>query len=189
MEKNLLTSFLELYTLSDNVTSWSIANFAKNPPRLFRLQKIDSLMKALNINGTYEQFLYGEFLYEEGRQNCTEFKKRVEENYSSIFGAITMEEEEDSDFQFVFEVLFRYRIKLNQLINVKSTVIEASGINRIPIIIMLDIESKLQNDIAGIDRILCYLINPKRIAYTKEELKTKYNYPDVDLDEIDLDWF
>ena len=30
MEKILLTSFLELYTLSNDKAKWSVANFAKN---------------------------------------------------------------------------------------------------------------------------------------------------------------
>lgn len=62
MEKTLLTKFLELYTLSDNIIKWSVDNFANNPPRLYRLQAIDALMKALQINCSYQEFQHGEFL-------------------------------------------------------------------------------------------------------------------------------
>ena len=188
MEKILLTSFIDLYTLSNDTTKWSLANFAKNPPRLYRLQKIDSLMAALKINSSYQEFQYGEFLFEEGRQDLAGFKTRVEENYSAIFETINLEDEEHSDFQFIFEVLLRYRIKMHLFISVKATVLEAAGINKIPLTIMSDIENKLQNDIAAIDNILYYLLNPTGIAYTLEELKTKFNYPAIDLNKIDSDW-
>lgn len=188
MEKTLLNRFLELYTLSNDTAKWSVANFTKNPPRLYRLQMIDAVLKALKIEGSYQEFEYGQFLYEEGRQDLAGFKTKVEENYSAIFDSIAIEEEEDSDFQFIFEVLLRYRIKMHQFISVKATVFEAAGINKIPITIMSDIENKLQKDIAAIDNILCYLLNPTRIAYTLEELQTKYNYPDIELDRIDLEW-
>ncbi len=188
MEKILLTSFLDLYTLSNDTTKWSVANFAKNPPRLYRLQKIDSLMAALKIEGSYQEFEYGEFLFEEGRQDLAGFKNRIEENYPSIFETIFLNNREDSDFQFVFEVLLRYRIKVQQLINVKTCVLEVSGINSIPLTIISDIDKKLLKDIAAIDNILYYLLNPIGINYTKEDLITKFNYPDVDLAQIDKDW-
>ncbi len=188
MEKTLLKNFLELYTLSNDTLKWSAANFAKNPPRLYRLQMIAAVLKALKIECSYEEFQYGEFLFEEGRQDLAGFKTKVAENYSTIFDTINLEIEEDSDFQFIFEVLFKYRIKMQQFICVKATVLEAAGINKIPLTIMTDIENKLQNDIAGIDNILYYLLNPTGIAYSIEELKTKFNYPIVDLDKIDSDW-
>lgn len=188
MEKILLTSFIDLYTLSNDTTKWSLANFAKNPPRLYRLQKIDSLMAALKINSSYQEFQYGEFLFEEGRQDLAGFKNRIEENYPSIFETIFLNNREDSDFQFVFEVLLRYRIKVQQLINVKTCVLEVSGINTIPLTIISDIDKKSQKDIAAIDNILYYLLNPTGINYTKEDLIIKFNYPDVDLAQIDKDW-
>ena len=188
MEKTLLKNFLELYTLSNDTTKWSVANFAENPPRLYRLQMIAAILKALKIECSYQEFEYGEFIFEEGRQNLAGFKTRVEENYNAVFETINLEDEEHSDFQFIFEVLLRYRIKLHQFISVKATVLEAAGINKIPLMIMSDIEDKLQNDITAIDNILYYLLNPTRIAYSQEELIKKYNYPNVDLNKIDSDW-
>jgi hypothetical protein len=188
MEKVLLKYFLELYTLSNDTSKWSVTNFAKNPPRLYRLQMIAAVLKALEIEGSYEEFEYGEFLFEEGRQNLAGFKTKVEENYSVIFETINLEDEEHSDFQFIFEVLFKYRIKMHQFISIKATVLEATGINKIPLTIMSDIENKLQNDIAAIDNVLYYLLNPTGIVYSLEDLETKYNFPNIDLDKIDSDW-
>ena len=188
MEKELLQRFLELYTLSDDITKWSVANFKNNPPRLHRLQRIDSLMQALEINGSYQELQYGEFLYEEGRQDLAELVKRVQENYGTAFDDIKIEEETDYYSQFMFEMLLRYRIKLHQLVNVKSSVLEAFGMNFIPLKIMSDIDTKLIKEAEGIDNILYYLLNPEGIRYTTAELKTKFHYPEVDLDEIDLEW-
>lgn len=188
MEKELLQRFLELGTLSVDISKWSVANFKNNPPRLHRLQMIDSLMKALEINGSYEELQYGEFLYEEGRQDLAELVKRLQENYGAAFDDITIEQETDYYSQFIFEMLLRYRIRLHQLVNVKACVLEAFGMNYIPLKIMSDIDTKLIKEAEGIDNILYYLLNPKGIRYTIAELKTKFHYPEVDLDEIDLEW-
>ena len=155
---------------------------------MYRLQMIDSLMAALKINSSYQEFEYGEFLFEEGRQDLAGFKSRIEENYPFIFETVFLKNRKNSDFQFVFEVLLRYRIKVQQLINVKTFVLEVSGINTIPLTIIAGMDAKLENDIAIIDNILYYLLNPKGINYTKEDLITKFNYPDVDLAKIDEDW-
>ena len=66
--------------------------------------------------------------------------------------------------------------------------LEGFEMNSIPLKIMSDIDTKLIKEVEGINHILYYLLNPKGIRYTIVELKTKFHYPDVDLDEIDLEW-
>ena len=189
MTKQLFTSFLELYTLSDNIVKWSANNFAKNPPRLYRLQAIDALMKALQMNCSYQEFQYGEFLGEGHNLKQTEFLIKVKENYPTLFQTTGINEKEQIDFQFMFEVLFRYRLQLQKLINVRHSVMEYSEGNRYPIVIIEEINNKLLADIEGIDNILAYLINPKEIHFSTQELIEKYNYPVGNLNEIDINWF
>jgi hypothetical protein len=188
MTKKLLTSFLELFTLSDNVAKWSVDNFANNPPRLYRLQAIDALMKALQINCSHQEFQYGEFLLNQEGLNPKELIIKIKENYSTLFPSNNIVQEEQIDFQFIFEVLFSYRMQLQKLISARDTVLEYSEYNRYPILIIDDINSKLQADIEALDDILAYLINPKEIHFSNQELIEKYQYPIGDLDEIDSDW-
>ncbi len=188
MEKTLLTKFLELYTLSDNIIKWSVDNFANNPPRLYRLQAIDALMKALQINCSYQEFQHGEFLMKLDNLEQSELIIKIKENYPTLFPSNNIVEEEQIDFQFIFEVLFSYRMQLQKLTSLRDSVLEYSEYNRYPVLIIDTINNKLQADNEAIVNILAYLINPKEIHFSNQELVEKYNYPVGDLDELDSDW-
>jgi hypothetical protein len=188
MEKTLLTKFLELYTLSDNVVKWSVDNFSNNPPRLYRLQAIEALMKALQINCSCQEFQYGEFLFGQNQFNQSELIIKIKENYPTLFQTTNTDEKVQIDFQFMFEMLFSYRMQLQKLTSLTDSVLEYSEYNRYPVLIIDTINNKLQADIEAIDNILAYLINPKELHFSNQELIEKYNYPIGDLNEIDSDW-
>lgn len=189
MTNQLLTSFLELYTLSNNIGKWSKDNFTNNPPRLYRLQAIEALMKALQINCSYQEFQYGEFLLGQNQLVQSELITKIKKSYPILFQTINTEEKKQIDGQFMFEILFSYRMQLQKLTSVKDSVLEYSENNRYSILIIDTINNKLQSDIKAIDNILEYLINPNQINITKQELIEKYNYPVGDLDDIDSEWF
>lgn len=51
-----------------------------------------------------------------------------------------------------------------------------------------DIAETLNSSIKSIDELLAYLLDPKGRTYTIAELVSTYNYPDVDLQQIDSEW-
>ena len=122
----LLTSFLELYTLSNNIGKWSKDNFTNNPPRLYRLQAIEALMKALQINCSYQEFQYGEFLSGQNQLVQSELITKIKKSYPILFQTINTEEKKQIDGQFMFEILFSYRMQLQKLTSVKDSVLEYS---------------------------------------------------------------
>jgi hypothetical protein len=188
MEKLLLLRFLELYSLDNKVETWSLKKFADNPPRLYRLQMIDSLMAALEIKCSYIEFMYGEFLYEDKRTDWQIFRKIVQDNYQTGFDFVQEEDSGSANFQFIFELLFKFQIRYYQLINTKSMIIEASGVSRIPVNIVNEIEIKIANEFLGNAKILYYILNPNGIFISEDDLKKNYHFPDVDLLQIDRDW-
>ncbi len=188
MEKILIRTYLELYSLNDTIEKWSLKNFENNPPRLYRLQIIDSLMRALEIKCSYEGFKYGEFLFDENKINWSVFKKIVEDNFPKGLENIDTINDNSDCYQFIFEIFLRYRIRFYQLINTKSMVFEASGINKIPLNIFNEIDSKITPEFGGIDSIINYLLNPTNIQFTMEELKHKFNYPTINMNFIDSEW-
>lgn len=188
MTKQLLERFVELFALSNDIEKWTLANFVKNPPRLYRFQAINAMMKALKINCSLQEFKTGEFLSEQSNFRQSEFLIKIIENFPNLFQKNEINENDQIDYHFVFEVLFSYRLQLQKLVSVKESVIDYSKDNSYPITILDKINSKLQEDIIGIDNILSYLINPKEINFSTQELIEKYNYPIGELSEIDNDW-
>lgn len=189
MTKQLLTSFFDLYTLSNDISKWSIDYFANNPPRLYRLQVIQAIMNALQMNCSFQEFHYGEFLLHQENLNQKEFLRIVQENYPNLFSRISFDEKETIDFQFTFERLLQYRMQLQKLISSRDGIIEYSMSHSYPVAIIEEINTKLQVDIEAINSILAYLINPQEINLSIQELKEQYKYPEGDLQEIDINWF
>jgi hypothetical protein len=90
--------------------------------------------------------------------------------------------------QVLFQELFDYRLLLDNLIKKNSGLMAASGVYRIPFNLMKDIDRKITKEFAGIEQILAYLINPRGLHYSIEELNLQFGYPIVDLLDIDFDW-
>jgi hypothetical protein len=38
------------------------------------------------------------------------------------------------------------------------------------------------------DQLLIDFLNPRKITFAKKEMIEKFEFPNIDLDEIDLDW-
>lgn len=145
-------------------------------------------MATLGIKCSYIDFMYGEFLYEDKKADWQIFKKIVQDNYQTGFDFVQEEDNGSYNFQFIFELLFKFQIRYYQLINTKSMVIEASRINRIPVNIMNEIEIKITNEFLGIATILHYILNPNGISISDTDLKKNYHFPDADLIQIDAEW-
>lgn len=190
MEKLLLEMFFELYSLDNKFENWSLKEFQNNPPRLCRLQMINSLFLALNINCSYCDFMMGKFIKDDSLYDWNEIKNIITKKYKKGLEYVHFHGEESSyELQIIFEELFDYRLLFEKLISKKRGVLAASGVHRIPSNLMNEIDRKMTKEFAGIEHILAYLINPKGVQYSEEELNLKFSYPIVDLFELDMDWF
>jgi len=46
----------------------------------------------------------------------------------------------------------------------------------------------IRDNLPLIEDILIQLINPEGVVFTMEQLVRDYGYPDVDVDELDIQW-
>jgi hypothetical protein len=188
MEKKLLKRILELQDLSNDISQWSLVKFEKNTPRSYRLQMIDSLFQALEIKVTHEQFFSGEFITE---SNLPDVNKVLE--LLSAFGEFNLpilpkNEWGVSQAQHTFLYLMKYRLYLNQLENIGSGVYAASGYYRLPFVIFAKLHPSVKRESKVIDALLRLFINPTKLKLSKKELIEKFNYPSVNLGDLDLEW-
>jgi hypothetical protein len=189
MEILLLEIFFELYFLNNKVENWSLKEFQKNTPRLVRLQMIDALFVALNIKCSYSEFLNGEFINDDSLYDWNKLKNIISKKYKKGLDHVYFQDKDSSyELQAIFKELFEYRLMFEKLISKKRGVLAASGVHRIPINLMNEIDHKMTKEFAGIEQILTYLINPGGLQYSEQELNLQFGYPIVDLFELDLDW-
>jgi len=58
----------------------------------------------------------------------------------------------------------------------------------IPIITKEQVVNKYADQEKTIERILVYLLNREEKVFSKSEMIQKFDFPDVDLDDIDMEW-
>lgn len=66
--------------------------------------------------------------------------------------------------------------------------LEASGLYAYPYQKIAELNQTIQANVALIDDILMVFISPEARVFSIDQLARDFNYPDVDLQEIDGDW-
>jgi hypothetical protein len=189
MEKQLLDTFLELYTYEQNINSWSFDSFEEKTPRYYRLQIIDTLMKALEINCSYSQFCDGKFITNVQYKKWADFKKSNENRLPQDLGTIPPSMTMDAfAIGMLFRTLMRYRLYAKQLLSSNDGIYAASGEFRAFLELMNAPSRKLIEELKTIDAVLLFCINPTGISYTKEELIANFGFPEVNINDVDIDF-
>ena len=88
-----------------------------------------------------------------------------------------------------FAILFDYRKRVEDVLSFSSGVLEASGLYLHAHRKAGELNLVIQDNIAVIKDALVDLISPEGATFTVEQLARDYGYPDVDLFEIDSDWW
>lgn len=189
MEKHLLKLFLELYVLNDKIDTWTEEKFSDNPPRLIRLQMINSYLQALEITATHSEFIEGLFITDSQLCKWDDFKIKMEKRlpFSEVQSNSSFSMKV-SDMQSSFKCLMNYRLNAALLLSSNDVVYAASGEFKTVLSLMNNINRKLSKELKKIDLLLAFCMNPNGIIYTKEELKRKYNFPKANLMDVDLEW-
>ncbi|MBV9124234.1 MAG: hypothetical protein JO112_12825 [Planctomycetes bacterium] len=88
-----------------------------------------------------------------------------------------------------FKILFDYRTKVEKVLTFSSGVLEASGLYAYAHRKAGELNGIIREHVRIIDDLLVALISPQAKTFTVEELSKDYDYPDVDLNVIDADWW
>ncbi|MDJ1504040.1 hypothetical protein [Xanthocytophaga agilis] len=195
--EDILKQYLDLQGLSPDVYDWSIEYFSDNPPRLYRYKQLEALFQAFGIDPKYIQsFNAGEFIKARPVADYSEWLTDIEA-YSLPIGL-----ERDRDFNrdtvnhnkliHIFAYLFKYRMVLERTLQYNSGWLEGYGATWVRY--MIDKTEGFLNEenrayVKYLDNLLCVAIDPYQQQYKKYELIEKYGYPDVDLRDIDADYY
>ena len=186
--KLFLKHYLELEGLMHPSEIWEEHKLESNPPRYYRLSRINACMKALGLEVNNWANLRSEFL------NLTisaDAKKQLEDVLANQFEldySSYMRDRKNINPGNMFSMLLTIRVATYQLNVIYDSVLAASDHYLTPLMVIRNINEKLQPDNIALDDAIALLINPNNIQLTLEELADCFGYPVVDLDEIDLDW-
>jgi len=201
------------------ICNWQVEKVKDKPPSLLRLQQIEALLQAfqitnwlgltsrgiLNEKGDYEYnfdtgehlmsnleyFIAGKFILEKESAHNAELVKAMKDLALSEYSKIYKRGKKMYlVFSNGFQELFEYRRKIHCY--TRTTWIQLEGVDVVKNYlekVQKEFMKQLKKDLKIIDNILCLMIDPEQCEFSIEELKEKYSYPDVDLEEVDRDWF
>lgn len=186
--KLFLKHYLELQGMMHPSAIWEEKHLESNPPRFYRLCRINACMKALGLEinnwaNLREAFLKLVLTTEAKQQLEDVLAKQFELDYASY-----ITDKDTISSGYMLNMLLNIRAATFQLVVINETVLAASDHYITPLLIISKLNKKLKFDNTALDEAIALLLNPNNIQLTIEELADCYAYPDVNLEDIDLDW-
>lgn len=186
----LIADYIELKTLVTNELPWDEQVLVHNPPRYLRILRIKACLRALNLScDNFRDFEKGVPI----RNVKSEEFLKVEELLWTGF-SIDRSDYMDEDCGAFFSASNHFHMLLSTRLNIhrfhaqRDAVLAASGHFLTPVLVIKKIEEKLGISTDILDQALSLLLNPEGHSNSLSELIDQFDFPEVDLDAIDLDW-
>lgn len=193
----LLDRIIEYVNMTNDEVEWTFEGQKGNPPRFARLQQIQSLMEAFvpelmaseNIRKSIGNFFAGSFITlrtEEEYSNMLSLMYRTIEG--SRFSDAKKKKLDVYDLQSSYCDLMDYYLKLKNLLNQNHSDLEVSYPNIFCYLVTDAISESIHSEAESISSLLGEFIDPGNHAYTEDELVKQFNYPSIDLLDMELRW-
>lgn len=184
--RDIIVLFADIKYLLSDEDSWNKDDHIDNPPRYIRLSMLDALLPEFNL-GSPESFSRGEFI------TSTFDVTRIQNMYSkylkqpdSVFG------KNELDSYFVakaFSHLLEYKIALWGLFRHNDYArLATHPLGEVPVTMIDSVNFWIEGLQLDVDRFLQICISPDNRTCSKELLMKRYDFPDVDLNAIDIEY-
>lgn len=149
-----------------------------------------SRSKQLNKLTNIQYLMQGEFLhdrpYEENKELTERAIKKIKELYEH---APEDRMKRPVDLGWMFNSLLNFRQEIYKVAYPNGGMLEGFSVGLIySQYLQAELKGLIKDNLENIDNTLWLILDPKKRDIDVKELKSKFNYPDVDLDKIDLDW-
>lgn len=185
---DLVRQFVGLRDYTPDLESWSEEGFAANPPRLYRLRRLRALFAAYGIDWDPAWFAKGAFL-ESSNERYADVARQmevrlmtagIEPRSVSTLGVFQR--------QLSFKTLLLYREHVEKVLVYPDRILTAGGWISLAHKRIRELNRVLADHLPLVDDVLAALISSEGRRFELLEMVRDYGYPDVDLDEIDIDW-
>lgn len=182
--KNILDLYLELKGMHSDQDTWTEDKLVDDPPRFYRLKKLLSLFRAFDL-GDIREFDEGTFVVKRNIEDYRPLIKQIKSELKAITKFRKGEEITLNEISFLFERLLDYRWRWDRVINFSSGLLACSAKYRYAYYKVGEVNGQIHDNISPINDILTFIMSPSGKVMNKKELLTHFNYPHVDLSEID----
>ena len=185
----LFELYFDLKGLLPNVENWNEEYLEGNPPRMYRFLMIQSCLKRCNIN--LEEFTSGSFLNESDIELYHLIELKLKEAGLDDFLIEFDTSTNHLDLiRFMYKRLFEFRFDLQQIYTFNSGVLMTSSERMLSLDIIENVIQKIRTEVVLIDELLIILFNgiDNVRKLDKLNLICDFDFPMVDLNEIDGEW-
>ena len=190
--KTLIRDFIELNTLSRDYKAWTHEKLNLNPPRYYRLLRMEACLRALGISfKSWDHFSKGVLIYDAKHENLQKrifekVKENVQEKYKEIFETMSYLEFDCEYYFFMFLSMRKSFFEFNTL---QSCVLSTSDSYCMPLILLDDIIVGFEDYIHHLEILLAYFLNPEMTEIPLDLMVSEFGFPNVDLEKIDWEWY
>lgn len=184
MASDVLDLYLEFKGMQPDQDTWSEDKLADDPPRFYRLKMLLSLFRAFEL-GDIKEFDEGAFVLRRKIEDYSTLIKQMKSELKSVTKFRKGEKITLHEIAFLFRRLMDYRRRWDRVINFSSGLLACSARYRYASYKTEEVNSQIRDKIAPINDILAVIMSPMRKVISKEELLTHFDYPDIDLSDID----
>jgi len=185
--KDVLDLYLEFEGMQPEQDTWAEGNLQDNPPRFYRLKALGSLFRAFDLGDTKE-FAKGTFALKRKIEDYSTLIKQMKSELRTITKFRKGEQLTLNEIAFLFKRLLEYRKRWDYVTGFSSGLYVCSAKYRYAFYKINQVNSQIHDKISPVNDILSFIMSPVGKVVSKEELMKLFNYPDVDLSDIDDEW-
>ncbi|KXX71146.1 hypothetical protein [Flammeovirga sp. SJP92] len=150
------------------------------------LSRVKQLNKLTNI----QYLLQGEFLHDRPYEENKELSEQAINKIKELFEHVPEDRmSRPVDIGWMFNNLWNFRQEIYKVTYPNGGMLEGFSIGLIySQYLQKELKDLIKDNLENIDNTLWLILDPKQREIEIEELTSRFNYPDVDLDKIDLDW-
>ncbi|XOV92217.1 MAG: hypothetical protein ACFHWX_18660 [Bacteroidota bacterium] len=173
------------------------AQLNTNEPRILRLKQLNSLVSAFGLGRDLQKnFESGNFLENRKEQDFEYIIKDIEkyrlatEHENGRFNEMEREKLKEFGFKLIFQEQLRFLLAISNIMNFNLGWIQTGSISSRYLISKTNSILKTidQEKLEEIKLLTCKMIDPKGHHFSISKLVTDFDYPDVDLETIDLEY-
>ena len=184
--KEVLDLYLEFEGMQPDEDTWTENKLQDNPPRFYRFKMLQSLFKAFEL-GDIKGFAKGTFVLKKKIKDYIPLIKQMKSELKTITKFRKGEHITFNEIAFLFERLIEYRRRWDRLTGYSAGLYLCCAKYRYAFFKIDQANSQIRDIISPINDILTFIMSPTGKDIRKEELVTHFEYPDMDLLDIDIE--
>lgn len=185
--KDILDLYLEFVCIEPDKNVWSEDWLQNNEPKLFRLKMLKSLFRAFDM-GDIKDFDQGSFIEQRTLKDYDFLTTKIISDLGQKQGKVFSKALSLSDIAYMFQSWLLHLLDCEKVIKGYSWVIMVSEQTYYTFHKIKEVNMAIRQSMADMNSIMCSMISPSGKTIQREELVSNFDFPVVDLTDIDVAW-